>query len=105
MGPPRDYTTVLGEIPEGAELLEDTEQPCAVTLWFVHEPEPFLAALPTLRTLAGKTKLWLLWRKGSQNGITQNFVREAAIDAGLVDYKICAVDGRWSAIAFARKKS
>jgi len=103
--PPRDYTTVLGEIPEGAELLEDTEQPCAVTLWFVHEPEPFLAALPTLRTLAGKTKLWLLWRKGSQNGITQNFVREAAIDAGLVDYKICAVDGRWSAIAFARKKS
>jgi hypothetical protein len=104
MDPPRDYLTVLGEIPADAELIEDSHAVQAVTLWFVHDPEPFLAALPTMRNIASRTKLWVLWRKGSKNGISQNFVRETAIDAGLVDYKICSVDGHWSGIAFARSK-
>jgi CheY-like chemotaxis protein len=101
---PRDYLTVLGAMPEGVECTEDPAAPCGVTLWFIHDPEPFLEALSRMRAIASRTKLWVLWRKGSQNGITQNFVRETAIGAGLVDYKICSVDGRWSAIAFARKK-
>jgi hypothetical protein len=58
-----------------------------------------------MRSLAARTKLWVLWKKGSRNGITQNFIRETAIDAGLVDYKICSVDGHWSGIAFARRKA
>lgn len=103
--PPRDYLTVLGDLPEGTELIEEPDQPQPVTIWFLHEPEPFLASLRQMRAIASKTKLWLLWRKGAKNGISQNFVREAAIDAGLVDYKICAVDWRWSGIAFARKKA
>ncbi|MES1258246.1 MAG: DUF3052 domain-containing protein, partial [Acidobacteriota bacterium] len=102
--PPRDYVTVLGAMPEGAELMEDPAAPCDVTLWFVHDPAPFLEALGRMRAIASQTKLWVLWRKGSPKGITQTFVRAAAIDAGLVDYKICSVDGRWSAMAFARKK-
>ncbi len=103
--PPRDYRTVLGTLPEGAELIEDSTGPQPVTIWFLHEPEPFLASLRHMRALASKTKLWLLWRKGSNNGISQNFVRESAIDAGLVDYKICSIDGHWSAIALARRKT
>jgi CheY-like chemotaxis protein len=101
---PRDYVTVLGQIPEAAELLEDPDDVCPVTVWFTHEPDSFLAALPEMRRIAGVTKLWVLWRKGSKNGISQNFVRENGIDAGLVDYKICSVDGKWSGIAFARSK-
>jgi hypothetical protein len=38
-------------------------------------------------------------------GLTDRRVREAAIEAGLVDYKICAVNEQWSAMAFARRKS
>ena len=102
--PPRDYLTVLGQLPENAELLEEPEAVHAVTLWFVHEPEPFLQSLPRMRNIAPLTKLWVLWRKGSKNGFNENFVRQTAIDAGLVDYKICSVDGHWSGIAFARSK-
>jgi hypothetical protein len=104
MNAPRDYLKVLGEIPEGVELIEDPDTVHDVTIWFVHEPDSFLAALPRLRRIAGQTKLWVLWRKGSANGMTQNFLRESLINTGLVDYKICSVDVHWSGIAFARRK-
>jgi len=48
----------------------------------------------------------VIWPKGGQKaGITQQLIRESALAVGLVDYKICAVNDRWSAIAFARKKA
>jgi hypothetical protein len=55
--------------------------------------------------IAGKTKLWVVWPKGSKNGIGDNAVREAAIGAGLVDYKICALGGHWSGMLFALRKT
>jgi hypothetical protein len=35
----------------------------------------------------------------------QNDVRRAGLAAGLVDYKVCAVDADWSGLKFTRKKS
>jgi hypothetical protein len=32
-------------------------------------------------------------------------IRRAAIDVGLVDYKICSVDATWSGMVFAVKKA
>ncbi|MGA3043608.1 MAG: hypothetical protein ABSF54_22765, partial [Bryobacteraceae bacterium] len=76
---------------------------CPITLWFVHDAAACREALPGMRKLAGRTKLWILWRKGS--GVTQPFLRESAAAVGLVDYKICSVDGTWSAMLFARRKA
>jgi CheY-like chemotaxis protein len=98
---PRDYASVLGEIPEGVELMEDPEDIQPVTLWFVRDPRDYQAELPRKRALAGRSKLWIMWTKGATNGLTGNFVREAAIEVGLVDHKICAVDARWSGMLFA----
>ena len=55
-----------------------------------------------MQAIAARTKLWIVWRKGI---LTDKLVREHAIDSGLVDYKICAVNAHWSAMAFARRKS
>jgi CheY-like chemotaxis protein len=101
---PRDYLSVLGELPGDAVMVEDPDSVQSVTLWFVHDPATLFGGLARMRAIVDRTKLWILWRKGSDNGITQNAVRQAALDAGLVDYKICSVDGRWSGILFARKK-
>jgi 6-phosphofructokinase 1 len=35
----------------------------------------------------------------------QNDVRRAGLAAGLVDYKVCAVDSDWSGLKFARKQA
>jgi hypothetical protein len=36
--------------------------------------------------------------------LTQQQVREVGLDAGLVDYKICAIDRTWSGLLFTRRK-
>jgi CheY-like chemotaxis protein len=100
---PRDFPELLGPLPAGVEF---QEEPAALTLWFVHGREGLMESLREMRALAAKTKLWLVWRKGATGaGLTQNALREATSAVGLVDYKICAVDGRWSAMLFARRKS
>jgi CheY-like chemotaxis protein len=100
--PPREFPALLGDLPDAVEFRED---PAPVTLWFLQDRENFLASLRQMRVIAGRTKLWLLWRKGSGAEITQNSVRDAAREVGLVDYKICSVDPHWSAMLFARKKA
>jgi hypothetical protein len=105
--PPRNYASVIGVLPAGAAL-EEVEDGAGgawrhpTTLWFVHDAPACREALPGMRDLAARTKLWILWRKGS--GVTQPFLRESAAAVGLVDYKICAVDATWSAMLFARRK-
>ena len=104
MNPPRDYTHALGELPEGVELFEEPRAVHPVTLWFIPDLEAMLAALPRMRSMAAKTKLWIVWRKGKEGRISQNAIRGTAIEGGLVDYKICSLDTQWSGILFARKK-
>jgi hypothetical protein len=106
--PPGDYAHVIGKLPEGAVLEEVLEEhPRSVSpmkLWFVHDPGEFEAALPARRALASKGRLWIVWRKGRRDGLNGNFVREAALAVGLVDYKVCSLDGAWSGMLFAVKK-
>jgi CheY-like chemotaxis protein len=101
--PPRNYASVIGDLPEGAALEESPAAACPITLWFVHDAAACREALPDMRKLAARTKLWILWRKGS--AVTQPFLRESAASVGLVDYKICSVDATWSAMLFARRKA
>jgi hypothetical protein len=105
---PRDYAAALGALPSDVELVEDPapgDKVNDVTLWFVRDPRVYQAGLRRMQKIADRSKLWVVWRKGSTNGLTQFVVRGVAIEAGLVDYKICAVNEQWSAMAFARRKS
>jgi CheY-like chemotaxis protein len=101
---PRDYAAVLGDIPEGVEILEDPDAVQTVTLWFIRDSESMMKGIRRMRAMASKTKLWLLWRKGPSNRFREGSIREMGIANGLVDYKICSVNEKWSGILFARKK-
>lgn len=103
--PPRDYAALLGELPEGVELLEDPDSIEPVTLWFVRDPREYRAGLRRKAAISDRTKLWVVWRKGPATGLTDRVVREAANEAGLVDYKICSLGEQWSGMVFARRKS
>jgi hypothetical protein len=103
--PPADYVKAIGKLPEGAWFEEDDRVDCKITLWFLHDFGVFEAALPKMRRVAERSKLWILWRKGKQDGIDGNIVRRGANEFGLVDYKICAVNPTWSGMAFALKKA
>ena len=107
--PPANYARVVGKIPEGVIFEEesaedDPRNACPLTLWFAHDPGEFAASLRTRRTLASKGPLWIVWQKGRRDGLNGNFVREIALAAGLVDYKICSLDSVWSGMLFAIRK-
>jgi CheY-like chemotaxis protein len=104
---PKDYARMLGELPAGVLLVEDPRERCAVTLWFVRDPAEYRAGLARMKARAAESKLWILWPKqkaGAPAEIGQQQIRDSAIAVGLVDYKVCAVNETWSALAFAVKK-
>jgi hypothetical protein len=106
--PPADYVRVLGKLPKDALLEEDPDEELPLTLWFVRDPDRYAAALPSMRRRATKTRIWIIYPKQqagrSPSGLTQTFVREAAISVGLVDYKVRSVNEVWTGFLFTRKK-
>jgi hypothetical protein len=103
--PPSGYSRAVGELPEGAVFEEDSAEGCAVSLWFVHGIAEFQSALPRVRALATRSRVWIVWRKSRQDGLNGNIIRAACIEVGLVDYKICSINETWSAMVFAVKKT
>ena len=74
---------------------------------------PAPAALPgAVARLAPLLKwnggLWLAWPKLSgalASDIREADVRRAGLEGGLVDNKICAIDGNWSGLRFVYRKA
>ena len=109
LNPPRDAEGVLGAMPNNVHLHEsEAGDPTAqVHLCFIHTPDQLGSLLSRLRRFAATSKLWILWRKGGKaaaGDVTEQLVRDAALDLGLVDYKICSVNEVWTAMCFARKR-
>ena len=66
---------------------------------------PAVARPPALRR--ARVPVWIIWPKqasGVDTDLTQNAVRAAGLGAGLVDYKVCAVDETWSGLLFPRRR-
>ena len=78
-----------------------------LTLWFVGSFAEYRAALGGIRARAEEGGVWVIWpktRPGVKPDINGNLVRELALEVGLVDFKICAVDEVWSGMRFAVRK-
>jgi len=104
---PRGFRTTLGTLPAGSRLLAKPDGRCTLTLWFTRSRADLARGMRKAAALAGQGTVWILWPKltsGTATDLKEGVVREAALAAGLVDYKVCAVDATWSALAFARRK-
>jgi hypothetical protein len=109
LGAPEGFENRLGELPEGVEFETKVGPQTQMAIWFVR----------SLRELADETdylgarlpngaSLWIVYPKHTSRfkvDFTQFDVRAVGLAAGLVDYKICAVDSDWTGLKFARKKS
>ena len=103
---PRGFRKTLGKLPAGAKLGAST-QDTTLTLWFTRSRAALTRGMRQAAKLAAQGTVWILWPKqasGVATDLKEGIVREAGLAAGLVDYKVCAVDATWSALAFARRK-
>jgi hypothetical protein len=102
--PPPGYAKLLGAVPEGVELMEEPTEVLPLTLWFVSDPDSYHFGLRRMRRWAEKSRVWVIYPKGSKSRLTQFTIREGALAMGMVDYKVCSVDATWTGILFTIKK-
>lgn len=107
LGAPGDFETTLGPLPEAATLTRVAARKADLTVWFVRSIHELERGLPRMVERASSGPVWIAWTKKAADPtseVGEGDVRSRGLDAGLVDYKICAIDATWSGLLFARRK-
>jgi len=108
LGAPEGFDEQLGELPEGVAIGARVSRDTKLVLWFVRSRDELESEIDFMSArLPEGCSLWIVHPKQASRikpDFNQNDVRNAALAAGLVDYKVCSVDSDWSGLKFARKK-
>lgn len=109
LGAPDDFKRTLGPLPDGAVLDWDASGPAPLAVWFLGSMAELDAGLArAIGAVEERGALWMAWPKrasGIATDVTQQAVRESGLAAGLVDYKVAAIDNTWSGLLFTRRKA
>ncbi len=101
INPPRGFVQKLNPLPEGVEFLVTAATGLDVILFFTRDAPELVARLPALaRAMAVTGGIWVCWPHGEdiRSSVSEDFVRHAALDIGLVDNKICSLDEVWTGL-------
>jgi hypothetical protein len=111
LGIKEGHRLLLLEAPEGFELqdlpdgvsVRTTARGTADVIVSFHDRRAELARrMPRLRELMDPAAgLWIAWPKrssGVATDLTEDVVRELALENTLVDNKVCAIDATWSGL-------
>lgn len=107
VGAPPDFEKTLGAMPQGVSLRKRASSQNDLIIWFTRSRKDLERRIERMAALVGREGMWIAWpKKGSPiaSDLTQAEARKAGLAAGLVDYKVCAIDTTWSGLKFARRK-
>ena len=105
---PDGFRSTLGDLPAGVEFVNGEASNADLILWFTRSRSDLEKGISTMVPLADQAGLWIIWPKkssGVESDLSQIVVREVAIAAGLVDFKVASIDETWSGLRFTRKKA
>jgi hypothetical protein len=99
---PAGFDETLGELPDGVTTTARARGPLDVIVSFHTERAELARRMPKLRAAMDPAAgLWIAWPKrssGVATDLTEDVVRELALDNKLVDNKVCAIDETWSGL-------
>jgi hypothetical protein len=100
INPPAGFVQRLNPLPDGVEFLISSRTGLDVIMFFTKRPEDLVSRLPALsRAMAVTGGIWICWRKEEKQGLlSEDFIRQAALEIGLIDNKRCQIDEAWSAL-------
>jgi hypothetical protein len=108
LGEPDNFVELFGEIPDGVRLVSSILPDTKLAIWFVRSAAELAAQVDSVAAaLAGRGNLWICWAKRTSplaTDVCENDVRAAGLAAGLVDYKVAAIDADWSGLLFAPRR-
>ncbi len=110
LGEPEGFVEILDPLPAGVEFTHRIVSATAIALWFVRSAAELASRLDSVAaqvTAAKSCRLWIAWPKRTSRlagDVNENLIRTTALAAGLVDYKVAAIDADWSGLLFAPRK-
>ena len=105
--PPEGFAELLDPLPADVTLRTTNRSARDLTLWFTRSRRELERGMTRMAEVAGDGRLWICWPKKASPlaaDHTGDDVRRVALAAGLVDFKVCAVDADWSGLAFVRRR-
>ena len=105
--PPDGFAAILEPLPTDVALRTTNRGARDLTIWFTRSRRELERGMTRMAEIAGDGRLWISWPKKTSSlaaDHTGDDVRRVALAAGLVDFKVCAVDADWSGLAFVRRK-
>jgi hypothetical protein len=104
LGAPRGYRKTLGILPGSVRPVASGSGPFDFIQLFARSAGDLARSFPKLkRALAQNGMLWVSWPKRTstlETDLNETIVRNAGLELGLVDVKICAIDETWSGLKF-----
>ena len=107
IGEPRGFRKALGEMPPGVVMRKKLTRHNDIIIWFVKSKKVLEKRIRGVTTFVARGGLWIVWSKKTSripSDLSQKYVRAIGLNAGLVDYKVCAIDDTWSGLKFALRK-
>ena len=104
---PDGFMKTLGDVPGEVTFSPGARKP-DLTLWFVRSRAEHRKKLAKIVKLAEHGHVWTIWPKltsAMAGDISETYVRNEGLAAGLVDYKVCAVDDTWSGLKLVVRKT
>ncbi len=106
---PDDFVarTLGQDLPPGVSFTDGRAGRRDLTLWFVTSTRELTRAVPRAVAAAEHGPVWFAWPKkasGVTTDLSEQTIRDAGLAAGLVDYKVCAIDAKWSGLLFCKRK-
>ena len=99
---PENYFDFFAEWPENIEISDDPRKKKDLIHFFTKEFSEYHALLPLLKEeIEQNGMIWVSWPKKSSKvatDITEDKIRNYALQTGLVDIKVCAVAEIWSGL-------
>ncbi len=102
VNPPENYFDLIG-VNIKNQLCNSLEKPDLIHL-FARNIKEFESLMKNIKTVCKKNPLvvvWVSWYKKAANiptDMTEDVIRNYALQNGLVDIKVCAVDEIWSGL-------
>ncbi len=108
LGAPPGFAKTLGKLPADVTFRRQARGSANLVMLFTKSRADLHRRLAAAtRTIADRGSLWIAWPKkasGVTSDLDQQLVRKVGLAAGLVDFKICAIDETWSGLRFAVRR-
>ena len=98
---PEHYFELFTDMPQ-VTIVNDRKTKKDLVHYFVKDQKQLIKDLFTLKeSIEQNGSIWISWPKKTskvETDITEDIIRKYAIQNGLVDVKVCAVDDVWSGL-------